>query len=111
MQRTGERSDGSKEVDSLHLKLQAAQEELEATRASLTAAEKAVVDAEKALHRWVPPLSAVSGDQHQRDMDQYNMDPCDVDQYDMNPCDMDLFDVEQYNMGPCRVHVIRNKVT
>ena len=54
LQHTGEQSDGSKEVDSLRLKLQAAQEELDASRASLTAAEKAVVDAEKALQRLVP---------------------------------------------------------
>ena len=51
LQRSGELSDGSKEVEGLRLKLQAAQEDLDATRASLTAAEKAAVDAEKALHR------------------------------------------------------------
>lgn len=47
----GEGLDRPKELDSLRLKLQAAQEDLEATRASLTAAEKAAVDAEKTLHR------------------------------------------------------------
>lgn len=56
LQRAEEPPDGSKEVDSLRLKLQEAQEGLDATRASLTAAEKAAVDAEKALQRWVPPL-------------------------------------------------------
>ena len=89
VQRTGERSDGSKEVDSLRLKLQAAQEELEATRASLTAAEKAVVDAEKALHRFVPPSSAVSCDQCQHDMEQHDNNQCDMDQYDMDQHNMD----------------------
>ena len=46
------RSDGgSKEVDTVRLKLQEAQEDLDSTRASLVAAEKAAADAEKALHR------------------------------------------------------------
>lgn len=59
---SSEAPDASKEVDkqldSLRLKLQAAQEDLESTRASLTAAEKAAVDAEKALHRLAASFSS-----------------------------------------------------
>ena len=44
-------SDGFKEVEGVRAKLQEAQDELEATRASLAAAEKAATDADKALNR------------------------------------------------------------
>ena len=43
----------TKEVDTVRLKLQEAQEDLDSTRADLVAAEKAAVDAEKALQRRV----------------------------------------------------------
>ena len=55
LRRLGGPPDGSKEADPLRLKLQEAQEELDATRSSLAAAEKAAADAEKALQRLASP--------------------------------------------------------
>ena len=51
LKRNSTMSDGFKETESVRAKLQEAQEELEATRASLAAAEKAAADADKALNR------------------------------------------------------------
>ena len=47
------------ELEAVRQKAQQAQQELEATRASLGAAEKAASDAEKALLRWDTCLTGV----------------------------------------------------
>ena len=55
LRRSGERTgEAPGETDSVRLKLQEAQEDLDTTRASLAAAEKAAVDAEKVLQRYGP---------------------------------------------------------
>lgn len=59
LRRSGGHPDGPKEADTLRLKLQEAQEELDATRSSLAAAEKGASDAEKALQRLATPASAL----------------------------------------------------